>query len=63
MKATRQVEEYLMKQKDIKRYFVAVGGFGGGAGANSSNLFVTLHDRKDRPIDPATGKSLHQTDL
>ena len=61
--ATLEVEKYLMTQKDIKRYFVAVGGFGGGAEANSSNLFVTLHDRKDRPIDPATGKSLHQTDL
>ena len=62
-RATQEVEKYLLSQKDIKRYFVAVGGFGGGAEANSSNIFVTLHDRANRPIDPKTGKSLHQTDL
>ncbi|HXH29218.1 MAG TPA: efflux RND transporter permease subunit [Bacteriovoracaceae bacterium] len=61
--ATKEVEKYLLTQKDIKRYFVAVGGFGGGAEANSANLFVTLHERKDRPVDPETGNSLHQTDL
>jgi hydrophobe/amphiphile efflux-1 (HAE1) family protein len=62
-KATQEVEKYLMSQKDIKRYFVAVGGFGGGAEANSSNIFVTLHARNERPIDPKTGKTRHQTEL
>lgn len=61
--ATKEVEDYLLQQKDVKRYFVAVGGFGSGAEANSSNLFVTLHDKKDRPINPETGKHSHQTEL
>lgn len=61
--ATREVEKYLMEQKAIKRYFVAVGGFGGSMEANSSNLFVTLHDLKNRPIDPKTGRAESQSML
>lgn len=62
-RATQEVEKYIMSQKDVKRYFVAVGGFGSGAEASSSNIFVTLHPPKERPIDPKTGKHLHQRDL
>lgn len=62
-KATRDVEKYLLSRKEVKRYFVAVGGFGGNAEANSSMLFVTLHDPKDRPKDPKTGKRPYQPDL
>ena len=60
---TKAVEEYLMKNPSVARYFVAVGGFGGGMEANSSNLFVTLKDPKDRPINPKTGKPWYQPDL
>lgn len=62
-RATQEVEKYLMGRKEIKRYFVAVGGFGGSMEANSSSLFVTLHDPKDRPIDPEKGRRLSQTEL
>lgn len=62
-KVTKEVEKFLLEQKEIKRYFVAVGGFGASAEANSSFLFVTLHDKNDRAINPETGKRPHQTEL
>ena len=62
-KATEEVEKYLMSRKEVKRYFVAVGGFGGSMESNTSNLFVTLNDPKDRPIDPKTGKPIYQPDF
>src|SRR5690606_28451322 len=34
-KATSEVEKYILDQKEVKSYFVAVGGFGSGAEANS----------------------------
>jgi hydrophobe/amphiphile efflux-1 (HAE1) family protein len=61
--ATRAVEDYLLKQPEIQRYFVAVGGFGGNAESNSANLFVTLKAKNKRPINPDTGTYWHQTDL
>src|SRR5262249_32250097 len=60
---TREVEKFLLDRKEIKRYFVAVGGFGGSMEANSANLFVTLHDPKDRPKDPEKGRPLKQIEL
>jgi hydrophobe/amphiphile efflux-1 (HAE1) family protein len=60
---TKLIEEYLMKHQSVARYFVAVGGWGGGAEASSSNMFVTLKDPKDRPINPATGKNWYQPDV
>lgn len=62
-KVTQEVEKYLMGRKEIKRYFVAVGGFGGSMEANSANLFVTLHDPKDRPKDTEKGRILSQMEL
>jgi hydrophobe/amphiphile efflux-1 (HAE1) family protein len=61
--ATQEVETFLMSQKSVKRYFVAVGGFGGSVDTSSSNLFVTLHDPKDRPLDPGTGRRPSQAEL
>jgi HAE1 family hydrophobic/amphiphilic exporter-1 len=57
------VEKYLTDHQAVDRYFVAVGGFGGGMEANSANIFVTLKDQKDRPINPKTGKPWYQPDL
>jgi hydrophobe/amphiphile efflux-1 (HAE1) family protein len=61
--ATAEVEKYLLSRKEVKRYFVAVGGFGGSMESNSANLFVTLEEPKDRPIDPKTGKPVYQADF
>ena len=62
-KVTLEVEKFLLSRPEVKRYFAAVGGFGGGAEASSSMMFVTLHDPKDRPIDPKTGNPYYQPDL
>ena len=60
---TKDVETFLLDRPEVKRYFVAVGGFGGGAEASSSMLFVTLKDPKERPINPQTGEHWYQPDL
>ena len=60
---TKKVEAYLLENKSVARHFVAVGGFGGGMEANTSNLFVTLKEPKDRPVNPKTGKPWYQPDL
>lgn len=62
-KVSQEVEKALLENKNVKRYFVAVGGFGSNAESSSALLFVTLHDKADRPIDPKTGKQLHQTEI
>jgi HAE1 family hydrophobic/amphiphilic exporter-1 len=61
--ATKEVEQYLMKRPEILRYFVAVGGFGGAAEASTANLFVTLKEPKDRPIEPTLGRRATQQEL
>ena len=43
----RFVEEDMAKQPEVERYFMAVGGFGGGE-VNTANLFITLKPRKER---------------
>ncbi len=43
----RIVEADIAKQPEVERYFMAVGGFGGGE-VNTANLFVTLKPRKER---------------
>jgi hydrophobe/amphiphile efflux-1 (HAE1) family protein len=59
---SQEIEKYLMTRKEVKRYFVAVGGFGGNMESNTSNMFVTLHDPKDRPKDK-NGKTPYQADI
>lgn len=60
---TKEVEAYLLNQPVVKRYFVAVGGFGGGAEASSSMLFVTLKEPGERPVDPKTGRRPSQSEI
>ena len=63
--ATREVENYFNGRKEIKRYFVSIGGFGGqgGSESNVSNMFVTLHRPKDRPKDEKLGRAKKQAEL
>jgi HAE1 family hydrophobic/amphiphilic exporter-1 len=63
--ATRDVENYFNRRKEIKRYFVSIGGFGGqgGSESNVSNMFVTLHSPKDRPKDEKLGRAKKQAEL
>ncbi len=57
----RQAEEFLRSRPEVQRYFGGVGGFGGEV--NSSFMFVTLKDARERPADPETGKRLSQQEL
>lgn len=59
---TKKVEDWLLTRKEVKRYFSAIGGFGGSE-SSTANIFVTLHDKVDRPLDPKTGKPPRQQDL
>lgn len=62
--ATKVVEEYFGQRKEIKRFYVAVGGFGGGGSeSNSANMFVTLHAPDDRPKDEKLGRPKKQAEL
>jgi HAE1 family hydrophobic/amphiphilic exporter-1 len=61
--ATKEVEKFLLSNKNVKRYFVAVGGFGSSADSSNSMLFVTLHDPADRPVDPDSGRKLKQGEI
>ena len=63
--ATKEVEAYFNTRKEIKRFYVSIGGFGGqgGSESNISNMFVTLHRPKDRPKDKLLGRSKKQFEL
>ena len=54
----KQAENWLLSQPAVKRYYGAVGGFGGGE-VNAGMLFITLKEPKDRPKGP-DGKQLTQ---
>jgi hydrophobe/amphiphile efflux-1 (HAE1) family protein len=60
---TKEVEAYLSSNQSIQRHFVAVGGFGGSMEPNTTNMFITAKEQKDRPINPKTGKPWYQPDL
>ncbi len=62
--ATKQVEAYFNSKKEIRRFYVSIGGFGGsGSESNVSNMFVTLHKPSDRPKDEKLGRPKKQTEL
>ncbi len=45
----KKVENYLGTRQEVDRFFVSIGGFGGGQ-VNNATMFVTLKQPKDRPI-------------
>lgn len=45
----KDVENYLKTRPEVDRFFVAIGGFGGGD-ASSATIFVTLKDKKKRKL-------------
>lgn len=62
--ATLEAEKWLSTRPEIKQYYTAVGGFGGGASdSNISVMFVTLQPKGQRGIDPETGKELSQQEF
>jgi HAE1 family hydrophobic/amphiphilic exporter-1 len=63
--ASKEIEAYFNSRKEIKRYYVSIGGFGGqgGSESNVANMFVTLHVPKDRPKDLKLGRVKKQSEL
>lgn len=51
----REIEEYMMKRAEVKNYFGAIGGMGGGE-VSSAMMFVSLKDPKERDRHPETKK-------
>lgn len=58
----REVEELLINQPEIQRYFVSIGGFSGNE-ANSAVSYVTLKSIETRPVNPELGRKLSQQEL
>ncbi len=55
-------EAIALKNPNLERYFVAVGGFSGGE-VNSGNMFITLKEPKHRKYDPELKRKPTQSDL
>ncbi len=43
-------EAFLMKQPELGSYYCAIGGFQGGQ-VNTAMVFITMKEKKDRPMD------------
>jgi HAE1 family hydrophobic/amphiphilic exporter-1 len=55
-------EQFAMGRPEVKRYFGAIGGFGGGE-VNAGILFITLHPPRRRQLVPPNRHPLSQRDL
>lgn len=58
----KKVEQVLLKEKNVERFFMAIGGFGGGE-SNAANGFITLKSFFDRDVDPELGKRPSQVQM
>ena len=58
----KEAEAALMKRNELRRYYGAVGGFGGGE-VNVGMLFVSMKQPKDRPVDPEKKHRLSQQEM
>lgn len=59
---TREAEKFFAARPEIRRYMVAVGGFGGGQ-SNLANIFVSMKPKGERGVDPKAGHELSQQEL
>jgi hydrophobe/amphiphile efflux-1 (HAE1) family protein len=60
---TREAEKFLASRPEVRRYMVAVGGFGTGGQSNLVNIFVSMKPKGERGRDPASGHELSQQEL
>ncbi len=58
----KKAEEFVKSQPEIRQYYVAVGGFQGSS-FNTAMIFVTMKDKKDRPINPEAKHKLSQQEF
>jgi HAE1 family hydrophobic/amphiphilic exporter-1 len=60
---TREAEKFLASRSEVRRYLVAVGGFGTGGQSNLVNIFISMKPKGQRGIDAETGHELSQQEL
>jgi len=58
----RKAEEYLKTSPELKQYYVAIGGFQGSS-FHTAIMFLTMKDKKDRPINKEKGRRLSQQEF
>lgn len=58
----KEMEDYFSKRKDLERFYVSVGGFG-GSDVNGGIAFITLKPKGERGIDPELKREPTQQDL
>ncbi len=61
--AMRAAEKFFASRPEIRRYMVAVGGFGTGGQSNLANVFVSMKPKGERGPDPEAGHELSQQEL
>ncbi len=61
--AAREAEKFFASRPEVRRYMVAVGGFGTGGQANLANFFISMKPKGERGIDPQAGHELSQQEL
>lgn len=58
----QEIEEFLAGRKEVRSYYVAVGGFVGGE-VNTGMSFISLKDKGQRGIDPTLGREITMQEL
>jgi HAE1 family hydrophobic/amphiphilic exporter-1 len=58
-----EVEKYIKTLPWVDRYYVSVGGFGGGGKVNTAIMIVFYNDKNNRPINQATGANYSLKDM
>lgn len=61
-KKFRQIEEFIMSRPEIKRYFAAIGGFGGGE-VDTGVLFVSLKNPGERTLTQQQSMDMFRKEL
>lgn len=60
----KEAEKFLASRPEVKQFYAAIGGFGGGPGeVNTAIMFVTMKSPSDRPIDPEKHRKLTQQEF
>ena len=60
---TSEAEKFLLARPEVKRVFVAVGGFGYGGESNVANIFISMKSKGERGKDPEAGHELSQQEF
>jgi hydrophobe/amphiphile efflux-1 (HAE1) family protein len=59
----REAEKFFAARPEVRRYYVAVGGFGIGGQSNLANIFISMKPKGQRGIDPESKHELSQQEF